>query len=261
MTSRTSPANLVAMLGKVLSPRQRLQIREVIVDWVAVPVVNDAPRGCRAIHGLPDHDGSKTPSVRLGDLNPRAHNTTMLAVTNGPNRKPIHRPHARGELGCRGSVLTLPGRLKPHIGFGATSARAVVHVKQLGRLALERLFAHRARAFNGGVVRLPARHEGLSPCDLAPLRTEARSLPAVSRHLVTSGAPLADAYLRRHRKLFPQFRRANPMKTFYQFSSISGSGTTLEALLVEGFLALDIEPCRMRLSRPIQPVLNFEEAS
>jgi site-specific DNA-methyltransferase (adenine-specific) len=48
----------------------------------------------------------------------------------------------------------------------------------------------------------------------------------------------------------------------------AGSGTTLEACAVEGFRAIGIEKeqpyadlCRVRLSKPIQPVLGFEEAS
>lgn len=48
----------------------------------------------------------------------------------------------------------------------------------------------------------------------------------------------------------------------------AGSGTTLEACTIEGFHAIGIEKeqpyadlCVKRLSKPIQPVLGFEEAS
>lgn len=90
---------IAAMFPQMLSTSQGLQVRQVIVQRIAVLVVNEMSPRHRAVHGFPDHYRAQPPHVWLRDLDPCPHRSVLVGpLSDRSHRELVGRPVARLEL-------------------------------------------------------------------------------------------------------------------------------------------------------------------
>ena len=145
------------MQPDVFGTGERFEVRRLVVQSVAVDVVNDVPSGKRPVGKLPRDDRSGTPHVRFRHLDPCARVVSPVRANSDGSHPRLVVRGSRAEL-RRGGAPHSPGR-----GFEVprplrrAGIRAVVDGTQLRRLAMELVSAHGAGEVRGPLPRTPER--------------------------------------------------------------------------------------------------------
>lgn len=71
------------MFRKMLSARQREQVRRIVVQRIAIDMMNELPTWQRSVCAFPLDDGSQSPDIWLSDFNPSTRQVVaVLALSN-----------------------------------------------------------------------------------------------------------------------------------------------------------------------------------
>jgi hypothetical protein len=121
----------------MLCPCQRHQVLRAIVKGVAVDVVDHQPSRPWPVHRFPHDDGTLSPHVRLGHLDPRPRIAATLVThtrRHGTNGKQVGRPCAAHKLGRWRSLFALVDAVELVVQLRGAPDRTAIGGTDFGRL-------------------------------------------------------------------------------------------------------------------------------